>query len=131
MKRTPRLVSLAVLAPLLAIAGPALADIGPKPTMSFTIVPDATGLSIATAELLQCAKADCSDAAPLKRLGPQAFGCTALTCRALAYGFADFGELRITFSDRRTLTSNVFKPNGFNATYHVDVHGSVLRVRSP
>jgi hypothetical protein len=125
----PRVSRLAIAAAA-ALGGsmPALADIGPKPTMAFTFAADVPGLGIVKGELLQCAKADCSDAQPLRPLGPQHVYCNGLSCNALAYGFSPYGQLRITFSDGRTLTSNVFQPAGFNAKYRVQVSPSQLAV---
>jgi len=113
----------------IAFAMPASADIGPKPTMAFTFAPDKPGLGIVRGELLECGKADCADARRLKRLGPQGIDCSAMSCNARAYGFARYNRLRISFSDGRTLASNIFRPAGFNARYRVRVMRRALDVR--
>jgi hypothetical protein len=113
----------------LALGDAAVADTGPKPTMAFAFSFDKPGLTIAGGVLLQCAKADCSDGQPLRQLGPQAFGCEPTACAARSYGFADFSQLQITFSDGRSLKSNVFKDGGMNARYDVRVEPADLKVQ--
>jgi hypothetical protein len=112
----------------LTAAGSGVADIGPKPTMSFDVAFDRPGLTIASGSLLMCSEATCADAAPLKRLGPQGFDCDATSCFARAYGFAAFGRLVITLSDGRTLKSNVFARAGFDARYRAVVRAGALSV---
>ncbi|MCD4671084.1 MAG: hypothetical protein K8R77_00340 [Anaerolineaceae bacterium] len=75
-----------IVIPLTSAAG---ADIGPKPTMSFTFVA-AEGMSyllVMDGTLLECEDAACIQCKPLEELGPQGFtekslGSPLLTCAA-------------------------------------------------
>jgi hypothetical protein len=105
----------------------AWADIGPKPTATFAITAD-NGTRVTAGELLLCEKDDCSDAKPLEELGPQGFFCQDLECDALAYGFAPYLQLRLTLSDGRVLTSQVFTKEAFDAEFAAIVAGDRLTV---
>jgi len=108
----------------------ALADTGPKPTMEFEFkqaLPDGQ-ITITSGILYECNQSDCSDAAPLKELGPQRFICDALGCSALAYGFSDYHRLELQFSDGKTRQSNVFKTAGFDSKYTVTINPNDLSV---
>jgi disulfide bond formation protein DsbB len=107
----------------------AFADIGPKPTMEFEFT-QTGGLMIASGILYECDQPDCSDAEPIKELGPQRLRCDAVSCSALAYGFARYHRLEIQFSDGQTRASNVFETAGFNSRYKVTVRESDLLVEA-
>jgi hypothetical protein len=108
----------------------ARADTGPKPTMEFSFKQEASGdpLTIVSGILYECDKADCSDASPLKQLGPQGLRCDELGCNALAYGFRDYHKLEIQFSDGKTRQSNIFKTAGFESKYTVTIRPDDLVV---
>ncbi len=108
------------------------ADTGPKPTMDFTFEQGIPGqqLTIVSGTLLECDQADCSDAKPLKQLGPQHFGCDSTSCSALSYGFSSYHRLEIQFSDGKTRQSNIFQTAGFNAIYKVTVRPDDLLVEA-
>jgi hypothetical protein len=110
-------------------SSPARADAGPKPGMDFAFEFDGDASDIITGEMYECNKADCSDAVLLEELGPQGFRCTTTTCDSIAYGFADYHKIRITFSDGRVLESNVFEKKAFNAVYTVTVTDRSLEVK--
>ncbi len=100
----------------------AQADTGPKPEMTFTFVDEngeASTLSIESGLLYECALADCSDAIVLKEMGPQRFECDESSCYSMAYGYADYFQLEITFADGTTRKSNIFKKKQFSANYFV------------
>jgi hypothetical protein len=108
----------------------ALADTGPKPTMEFEFkqaLPDGQ-VTITSGILYECEQSDCSDAVPLKELGPQRFTCDALSCSALAYGFSDYHRLELQFSDGKTRQSTVFKTAGFDSKYTVTINPNDLSV---
>jgi hypothetical protein len=108
-----------------------LADTGPKPTMEFIFEGLQGGeLQIVSGVLYECDQADCSDAKPLKELGPQRLTCTTTGCSALAYGFADYHILEVTFSDGVTCLSNIFQTSGFDSQYKVTVQPNDLLVES-
>ncbi len=108
------------------------ADTGPKPTMGFTFEQGIPGqqLSITSGMLYECEQADCQDAKPLARLGPQHFACQAATCNALAYGFSPYHRLEILFSDGKTRRSNVFQTAGFDSIYRVTIRQDDLLVEA-
>ncbi len=108
------------------------ADTGPKPTMEFTFVQGIPGqqLTIASGTLYECRQADCQDAAPLARLGPQHFGCDENGCNALAYGFSQYHRLEIQFSDGSTRRSNIFQTAGFDSIYIVTIRPDDLLVEA-
>jgi hypothetical protein len=108
----------------------ARADTGPKPSMNFRFVYDVSpGLTIVSGELLECSDPSCADAAPLERLGPQGFQCGTSSCSSMAYGYAKYHRLSITFSDGQTRESNVFGKNHYQARYTVQVQENSLQVR--
>lgn len=109
----------------------ALADTGPKPQMyfNFTNLLE-SDMQIISGVLYECDLADCSDASPLEELGPQGLYCDTTSCRALAYGFADYHILEVEFSDEVTRRSNVFETAGFESTYTVTVQPNDLLVEA-
>jgi hypothetical protein len=122
-------LSAAILLLLSLTSGPAQADAGPKPGMSFTFSFDGTASDISAGEMYECSQSDCSDAELLAELGPQGFRCTASTCSSIAYGYADYHKIRISFADGRVLESNVFEKDAFNAVYTVQVTETNLKVK--
>jgi hypothetical protein len=110
----------------------ALADTGPKPTMDFQFKQeqDLLPMSIGSGIMYECNQADCSDAFPLKELGPQGFRCDTESCSATAYGFAPYHKLQIEFSDEETRQSNIFKTAGFDSKYTVTVRPDDLLVEA-
>jgi hypothetical protein len=124
-----RLASAVLAASIASGPGAALADIGPKPTMTFAFTLGRPGLTITSGVLLMCQNANCADAQPLKALGPQGFACDAHGCAARAYGFAPFARLKIRLSDGRTLSSNIFSSRDFDARFKVVVGPRALDVQ--
>ncbi len=123
------LISLLALVP----AGAASADTGPKPSMDFQFRQEMTGeppLTITSGILFECGNPDCSDASPLEEAGPQGFTCAAISCHAVAYGFAPYHQLEIEFSDGMTRQSNVFETAGFDSSYTVTIRPGDLLVES-
>ncbi len=114
---------------LLVFTSPARADIGPKPSMDFDFESKSgASFTILSGEQLECGTADCSDAQPLKVLGPQRFYCMETSCSSMAYGYSDYHRLRITFADGRVLESNVFGKQYFDARYKVTIRENSLLV---
>jgi hypothetical protein len=146
MKSTP---TTALLLALAAIGNPQLAqaDLGIKPTVKFHIVSDnlARDARLLRGELLLCEKDDCADAKPLEEVGPQGFGCSdkscvdcgesgcqetrSVGCAGRAYGFSPFLQLRLAFSDGRTITSPVFEKAKVDAVFFVHISDAGLDVR--
>lgn len=111
---------------LVTLAAAALADTGPKPTMTFRFVLEGKHLEIAGGRLLQCEDSACRREVALRDVGPQHFSCGAVSCAARAYGFSHFARIEVTFSDHRTRRSNIFADESFDARYKVVVKGSTL-----
>lgn len=111
---------------------PALADTGPKPSMSFAFRQEIPGeqLTITSGILFECNQPDCSDAELIEEVGPQGFRCEATTCSAVAYGFAPYHQLEIEFSDGQTRQSNIFEPAGFDSEYTVSIRADDLLVEA-
>jgi hypothetical protein len=126
----PRSLRVAILlvAVVMAAVAPASADTGPKPTMTFDFLMDVSGLKITSGRLIECGDAHCHEATPLRAVGPQYFACGDTACGARAYGFSHFAYIEITFSDHRTLRSDVFEDSAFDARYLVSVKGQALVV---
>jgi hypothetical protein len=125
-----RLLLLAVGLVVLLPALPAQADIGPKPSMSFTFEYQIPRVAITSGQMLECENADCRAGKPLEQLGPQGFRCADYDCGALAYGFADYHKLVITFADGVTRESNIFAKSGRGGDFTVTVTGEALKVEA-
>jgi len=108
-----------------------LADTGPKPSMDFAFKQLAEqDLQVITGVLYECDQADCSDATPLREVGPQRFTCDTTSCHAVAYGFAPYHKIEIEFSDEQTRQSNIFQTAGFASSYTVTVRPDDLLVEA-
>ena len=120
-----------LLALFIAQMSDGLADMGPKPTMSFNF-PElkSKGLTIERAVLYEGKKADGSDATPLKSIGPQRFQYGPQGCFAMAYGFAPYQRLKVTLSDGKTHWSKVFSGTGMRSYFVVTVGTKGLTVKS-
>jgi hypothetical protein len=117
---------LAVGAALLPLAT-ARADVGPKPTADFEFEYQIDPVDIVVGQLIQCEDETCEAGAPLEELGPQHFECTATSCSSMAYGYATYMKLVITFTDH-VRESNVFTKAARDAEYQVIVLESSLQV---
>ncbi len=106
---------------------PAKADIGPKPQMSFSFDFKISRVDIISGELIQCEDAACTQGKPMGQMGPQHFSCGVDSCDSMAYGYAEYNKLVITFSDR-VRESNVFTKKAFNAQYTVTVTQDTMTV---
>jgi len=105
------------------------ADTAPKPTMQFEFEYEISPApSIVSGIQEECYQADCSDAHPLMKGGPQHFACTTVDCSSLAYSYSEYHRLKITFSDGKTRQSNVFSKRFFYASYRVTVRENDLLV---
>ncbi len=123
------LLLIALSAALFVLVPAARADIGPKPTLDFEFVYETgTPLTITGGELLQCDEATCAAGEPLQKLGPQHFSCTENACTSMAYGYSDYAQLVIHFSDGVTRESQVFAVKRFHAHCRVTVREDDLGV---
>ena len=108
----------------------ALADTGPKPSMTFAFkYKISPALTILSGTLLECSDPNCADATPLREMGPQRFICAENSCSSIAYTYAKYHRLSIQFSDGQRRESNVFRKNYFQASYTVQVLEKSLQVR--
>jgi hypothetical protein len=117
------LAAVAALLPLATVR----ADAGPKPTADFEFEYQIDPIDIVEGQLIECEDETCETGNPLEELGPQHFECTATSCSSIAYGYATYMKLVITFTDR-VRESNVFAKKAFNAAYKVTVSESSLQV---
>ena len=109
--------------------GIAEADIGPKPSMSFEFIYKTDVPLIITSGIqLQCQDPDCLNASPFDDDGRQLLTCTATRCGSVAFGYAKYHRLVITFSDGITRESNTFGKRNFEAKYKVIVWADDLEV---
>ena len=109
--------------------GSAEADIGPKPSMSFEFIYQTDNvLKITSGILLQCRDPACQKTEPLDEMGLSLLTCSATACSSVAFGYAQYNRLVITFSDGKTRESNVFTKNYFEARYKVKVQEDSLQV---
>lgn len=124
----------------------ALADVGPKPTIDI-VLPQKLVKRVAAGKLLQCEKADCSDAAPMLDMGPQFFRCNAPAvdktgkesfietrvkkghCGGMAYGFAHYLQLQLTLTDGSVLTSAAFSEKTFSSQFKAAFKDGKLTVK--
>lgn len=130
-----KLIKLFILLLLIQVLLPvhiALADTGPKPTMEFAFQQELTGepVTIISGILYECNQPDCSDAAPIEEVGPQGLYCEPQSCRAIGYGFAQYHQLEVEFSDGITRQSNIFETAGFDSKYVVTVRPDDLLVEA-
>ena len=123
-----RLVLWLIAALLLLPSAPAWADVGPKPSMSFTFKYEGDPIAIVEGQLIECEDETCTSAKPLEEAGPQRFSCSETECSSIAYGYADYHKLVITFADG-TRESNVFTKKAMAARYQVTVSEDGLQVQ--
>lgn len=113
------------------IAPPARADMGPKPTLDVALPQELSG-QVVDGTLLLCQKADCADAQPLQKRGPQGFFCVGMPrnnvsygvndagtghCKAMAYGFAPYMQLKLKLQNGTDVASAVFVKKAFDAKF--------------
>lgn len=126
------LLLIALGAALLVLVPAARADVGPKPTLDFVFVYE-TGapLTITGGELLQrCDETTCVDGKPLQQAGPQHFSCTESSCSSMAYGYSEYQQLVIHFSDGVTRKSQIFTRSSFSNQMRVTVRENDLWVET-
>jgi hypothetical protein len=116
----PRVILVLLALSLFLPVTPAKADMGPKPGMSFSFDFKIPRVDIISGELIQCDDAACQKGLPIQQLGPQHFSCGVDSCDSMAYGYAEYNKLVITFTDH-VRESNVFTKKAFNAQYTVTV----------
>jgi hypothetical protein len=120
-------LTLAVLA-LLAVAAPA--DMGPKPTMDLHLQQGMpVKVSIVSAILFESKDATGKGATEFRQMGPQRLEVKPDSLFAMAYGFAPYHCLKVTFSDGKTRKSNVFPTAGFRSRYLMTVREKDLLIQ--
>lgn len=107
-------------------AWPALADMGPKPQMTFGIRYEGD-YAARFVRLVQLEYATADAVTPQDSLhdanhrGPEGLRCqTPEDCRSLAYGYEPYHRLMFVFTDD-TLYSEVFRKSAFHSAYEVTV----------
>jgi len=107
---------------------PVQADLGPKPSESFTFIFKISKVDIVRGQLFQCDDPACQDAKPLQQAGVQGFGCEIDACHSTAYSYTKYQKLVITFTDGER-ASNVFTKSSFEAQFTVTVLPDSLQVK--
>ncbi len=122
---------------LILILAPAFvsADLGPKPTMLFSLEKELPNAPLVSGELFECSDPSCSDMVVFRQMGPQRFSCNSDEsgpgCFSMAYNYQPYHRLSLTFSDK-TRTSNIFAlaPNNeLESRYLVTIGDNDLTVR--
>ncbi len=109
-------------------AGPVQADIGPKPTETFTFEYKIPRVDIVSGQLFECEVSDCQDARQLLDDPMQHFTCQLDLCSArTSRTFEKYQKLVITFSDG-VRVSNIFTVNPFDSKFTVTVLQDSLKV---
>ena len=108
------------------------ADMGPKPTMNFKFEQDLPGpeLTIVSWTMMNCQSSECSELEGIIQMGDE-FRCSENECKAgIHYGIShDYFQMKITFSDGITRTSNVFTRRYYSAYYKVIITSDSLFVK--
>ncbi|MFN2269411.1 MAG: hypothetical protein ACK2US_01155 [Anaerolineae bacterium] len=125
--RTCRLLFLLAAVMAMLPLATARADVGPKPTADFEFEYQIAPVDIVEGQLIECEDETCEKGEPLEELGPQRFECEEQSCSSMAYGYADYLKLVITFTDRQR-ESNVFTKEAYAAAFKVIVLESSLQV---
>ena len=127
MKNKLRLV-IVILIGIALLSYSVIADLAPKPTMSFNIIDETSNHArFLGGEQFQCEDQNCVNMTPLGTLGPQQFTCRGDSCRSLAYGYRPYQKLVLNFSDKLR-ESSIFSTESFNAEFNVKVTDSQLSV---
>jgi hypothetical protein len=109
-------------------AAPVQADIGPKPTETFTFEFKIPRVDIVSGQLFECEVSDCQDARQLVTGTMQHFTCQVDMCSAMASRtYKKYQKLVITFSDGVRI-SNIFTVNPFDSSFTVTVLQDSLQV---
>ncbi len=111
------------------------ADLGPKPTMLFSLEKELPNAPLVSGELFECSDPSCSDMVAFRQMGPQRFSCNSEEsgpgCFSMAYNYKPYHRLSLTFSDK-VRTSNIFPlaPNNeLDSRYIVSIGDNDLTVR--
>jgi hypothetical protein len=101
---------------------------GANPHMEFSFESEVGAVQVEAGTLYECDQPDCSDARPLEEVAVQGFRCYETPCIAVAYGFARYHILELTFSDGVIRRSQVFETLGHISNYDVTVRETDLLV---
>lgn len=130
-QRTIRLILF--LLTLLILSGPppsAAADIGPKPTMSFTWDLSEWGASpeIGQVNLYECGDdASCSEPQLVEELGAQRMTCDESGCFAMLYSSGGYWLLEMDV-DGNTLISAPFEKTGYDSDFDVNIYPNTILI---
>ncbi len=113
-------------------AGLAWADVSPKPEMEFSFIYNTEKKPLIDplhSEQIQCQDNQCLESKPLGHYGLQKLYCSAGSCFSVAYEYADFQKLLISFEDGTRRESNIFPAaHKLRARYNVYVNEDTLSV---
>lgn len=102
---------LLLLSLLSVFFSPLWADVFPKPEMEFSFIyntADKPLLDPQHSEQIQCQDNQCMESKPLGKYGIQKLYCSLGNCFSVAYEYAPFQKLIISFADGSKKESNVF-----------------------
>jgi hypothetical protein len=107
----------------------ARADVGPKPSMKFSIIyKTAKPVKLIAGWQLESRFQAFNVYDTLRRQGPQEFVATQDKASSVSYGYADFHKIILRFDDR-VRESNVFLNESFNSQYEITVLDDRLEIR--
>lgn len=116
---------------LVLCVGTAVADLGPKPSMTFRLTYKTTRkVRLVSGQQMQCPDATGAGAQPLGEYGPQRFHADQDRCGSMAYGYAPYQKLVLTFDDR-VRESPVFPARSGDQAYEVEVTDTGLVLSGP
>lgn len=106
-----------------------IADAGPKPSMKFRIIYQASGpLKVVDGWQLQSNSASFTPYDTIERRGPAGFHAEQESAGSVSYGYKTYHKIIIQFEDRK-LESNVFENESFNSQYELAVYDDHLEVK--
>lgn len=114
---------------LSSFVGPAIADMGPKPTFRMRFQPPANRsyLTITAAKLFYW-NSDEHRFDLFPEMGPQRFEVKPQKLFAMAYGFPKTLRIQVTLSDKKTYWTNPFETSGLATHFDLNLKGYSLVV---
>lgn len=111
---------------------PVWANLSPKPEMDFSFTYQNTEklqIDPLHSEQIQCKDNQCLQATALGNYGIQKLYCTSEKCFSVAYEYEPYQQLIISFTNGKTLKSNIFSaPDSLRTRFEVTVTENALHV---
>ena len=110
------------------------AEVAPLPEIQFNLIYNTQAhplINPLKSELMECKDRLCATAEPLGIYGSQKMTCGPGTCTAVAYEFAPFAQLTLSFEDGKTRQSNIFPvPDTLINVFNVYMDTNTLTVEA-